>query len=61
MTRSLASTFAGIALLFATVAQAYADTQGSQPAASGDKTWLGIVVVVLLVASLAIIRPRPRR
>ena len=62
MQRRLASIVAATALLLALAGQAYADTQGSQPASSTDKNlWLGIVVLVVLVGSLFVIRPRPRR
>jgi hypothetical protein len=49
-------------LLVMSTGIALADTQGSQPASSTDKNlWLGIVVLVVLVGSLFVIRPRPRR
>ncbi|HJP87478.1 MAG TPA: hypothetical protein VJ850_00360 [Candidatus Limnocylindrales bacterium] len=60
--RRLASIVAAAALVLVLAAQAYADTQGNQTAASTDKNlWLGVVVLVLLVGSLIVIRPRPRR
>lgn len=62
MRRHVASITAAALFLLAFAGQAYADTQGNQPAASPDKNlWLGVVVLVLLIASLILVRPRPRR
>jgi hypothetical protein len=47
-------------LLVMSTGVALADTQG-QPAASTDKNlWIGVVVLVLLVGSLIVVRPRRR-
>ena len=63
MQRRLASIVAATALLLALAGQAYADTQGSGPAAAPtDKnSLLGIIVLGLLVGSLILVRPRTGR
>ena len=59
--RRLSAVVAAGAWLLTSAALAYADTQGSQPAASTDKNvWLGVVVLILLVGSLIVIRPKRR-
>jgi hypothetical protein len=59
--RHLASLFAAVWLVIASAGVAFADTQGGNPThASGDNTWLAIVALVLLVASLIVVRPRRR-
>jgi hypothetical protein len=66
MQRRLASTLSAFAaagaLLLAFAAQVYADTQGATPPeGTADRNlWLGVVVLVLLVASLIVVRPRRR-
>ena len=61
MRRHIVSIIAAAWLLVASTGIALADTQGSQPAASADKNlWIGVVVLVLLVGSLIVVRPRRR-
>ena len=63
MRRRLASIVAAAALVLALATQAYADTQGSSPAAApaDNNVLLGVIVVALLIGSLVLIRPRPKR